>query len=51
MVRASKKLGFIGFALWLLYDIHENANGGKPPGKDDAVVLAKAYGLNATSAQ
>ena len=43
--------GTVGFALWLLYDLHHKNHSDKPPSKKIAVDLAKAHGLNETSAE
>ena len=45
-----QKPGTIGFALWLLYDIHCREHNNKPPSKKLALEMAKAHGLNETSA-
>jgi hypothetical protein len=42
--------GTVGFALWLLYDIHRKNHNNEPPTKKVALELAKAHGLNETSA-
>lgn len=42
--------GTVGFALWLLYDIHCKNHNNKPPTKKIALELARAHGLNETSA-
>ena len=43
--------GTVGFALWLLYDLHRRNHNDKPPSKKIALDLAKAHGLNETSAE
>ena len=43
--------GTVGFALWLLYDIHRKNHNNKPPTKKVALELAKAHDLNETSAE
>lgn len=45
-----QKPGTVGFALWLLYDLHSREHQKKPPSKRVALDLAKAHGLNETSA-
>ena len=45
-----QKPGTVGFALWLLYDIHCKNHNNSPPSKKIAIELAKAHGLNETSA-
>ena len=45
-----QKPGTAGFALWLLYDLHSRNHHKKPPSKRVALELAKAHGLNETSA-
>ena len=45
-----QKPGSAGFALWLLNDIHCKNHNNIPPSKKIAIELAKAHGLNETSA-
>ena len=42
--------GTVGFALWLLYDMHYKDHNHKAPTKQMAQAMAKLHGLNETSA-
>lgn len=45
-----QKPGTVGFALWLLYDIHYATNN-RLPTSEEVVAMADEHGLNRTSAK